>query len=36
MIPHKWRMLVVAGALFGLALSIPVFDWLHATFEFMR
>lgn len=28
--------LSVAGALLGLALSIPVFRWLHSTFEFMR
>lgn len=28
--------LVVAGALIGFTLSIPLFDWLHANFEFMR
>ncbi len=32
----KLFALAGAGVLLGLALSIPVFDWLHATFEFMR
>lgn len=34
--PTTRFVLSAAGALLGLALSVPLFNWLYANFDFMH